>query len=445
MGLTEKLQFFPSVPTDGNYSLLVGILILPIAVQWWNVWYPGAEPGGGGYVAQRMLSAKDEKNAIGATMMFNFLHYAIRPWPWILVALVSLLVFPMDSKDVQNAAKARLASPELAPLVQLYDQSMTHQGLTSEQSLEIRRLKSEAGGVSKLAEAFPKVDDQFLRNDIAYPGMISRMPTGLLGLIVASLIAAYMSTIATHLNWGSSYVVNDFYKRFVKPHAPEKELVLVGRLSMLTLLVLSGGIALLMTNAKASFDILLAVGAGTGLIYILRWFWWRINAWTEISAMIISFAVAAFFTLSPFAGGANAVATFLEEQGLFRIMGFGEWKLVIGIVITTIGWILVTYLTPPVATATLRSFYRRVQPGGPGWKRVVREARAAGDAVDTEQGWDVPVGIVCMMLGCLAVWGALFGIGSLLYGQALVATVLLIVAAAATGGIMKLVGRIRMR
>ncbi len=445
LGLAEKLQFFPSVPTDGNYSLLVGILILPVAVQWWNVWYPGAEPGGGGYVAQRMLSAKDEKNAIGATMMFNFLHYAIRPWPWILVALVSLLVFPMDSKDVQDAAKARLASAELAPLVQLYDTSMTHEGLTADQSAEIRRLKSEAGGVSKLAEAFPKVDDQFLRNDIAYPGMISRMPAGLLGLIVASLIAAYMSTIATHLNWGSSYVVNDFYKRFVKPQAPEKELVLVGRLSMLTLLVLSGGMALLMTNAKASFDILLAVGAGTGLIYILRWFWWRINAWTEISAMIISFAVAAFFTLSPFAGGANAVASFLEGQGLFKVMGFGEWKLVIGIVITTIGWVLVTYLTPPVATETLRSFYRKVQPGGPGWKRVVAEARAAGDAVDTEEGWDVPIGIVCMILGCLAVWGALFGIGSLLYGQALVATVLLVIAAISTGGIMKLIGRIRMR
>ncbi|MDO8834842.1 MAG: sodium:solute symporter family protein [Vicinamibacterales bacterium] len=445
MGLSEKLQFFPSVPTDGNYSLLVGILILPVAVQWWNVWYPGAEPGGGGYVAQRMLSAKDEKNAIGATMMFNFLHYAIRPWPWILVALVSLIVFPMDSKDTQDAARARLASAELAPLVQLYDRNITHEGLTADQSAEIRRLKSEAGGVSKLAEAFPKVDDQFLRNDIAYPGMISRMPTGLLGLIVASLIAAYMSTIATHLNWGSSYVVNDFYKRFVKPSAPEKELVLVGRLSMLTLLVLSGGMALLMTNAKASFDILLAVGAGTGLIYILRWFWWRINAWTEISAMIISFAVAAFFTLSPFAGGANAVASYLEGQGLFKVMGFGEWKLVIGIVITTIGWVLVTYLTPPVATETLRAFYRKVQPGGPGWKRVVAEARAAGDAVDTEDGWDVPIGIVCMILGCLAVWGALFGIGSLLYGQAIVATVLLVIAAVSTGGIMKLIGRIRMR
>ncbi len=444
-GLAEKLQFVPSVPADGNYSLLVGILILPIAVQWWNVWYPGAEPGGGGYVAQRMLSAKDEKNAVGATMMFNFLHYAVRPWPWILVALVSLLAFPMDSSNVQSAAKARLASPEMAPLVRLYDESMTHQGLTPEQSAEIRRTKAEAAGISALAAAFPKVDDQFLRNDIAYPGMISRMPSGLLGLIVASLIAAYMSTIATHLNWGSSYVVNDFYKRFVKPGAPEKELVLVGRVSMLTLLVLSGGVALLMTNAKASFDILLAVGAGTGLIYILRWFWWRINAWTEISAMVISFSVAAFFTLTPFAGGAKAVESFLDSNGLFRVMGFVEWKLIIGIVITTIGWLIVTYATAPVETATLRSFYRKVQPGGPGWARVVAEAHKDGDAVDTEEGWDVPIGIVCMMLGCVAVWGALFGLGSLLYGEVTSGIVLLALSAAGTFGILKLVGRIRMK
>jgi len=443
-GLADKLRFVPSWPSDGNYSLIVGIFILPIAVQWWNVWYPGAEPGGGGYVAQRMLSARDEKNAVGATMLFNFMHYAVRPWPWILVALVSLLAFPMDAPSVQEAARARLASPNLAPLVVLYDVSMTHEGLTAEQTAEIRRTKAEAAGVSALAAAFPKVDDQFLRNDIAYPGMIAKMPSGLLGLIVASLIAAYMSTIATHLNWGSSYVVNDFYKRFVKPAASERELVRVGRLSPLALLVLSGGIALLMTNAKASFDILLAVGAGTGLIYILRWFWWRINAWTEISAMIVSFCVAAFFTLTPFAGGAQAVEAFLASNGLFRVMGFGEWKLVIGIVVTTISWLAVTFATAPVETQTLRSFYRKVQPGGPGWAKVVAEARAAGDPVDTEAGWDVPAGILCMALGCVAVWGALFGLGSLLYGGITSGVVLLVLAGLATAAILRLIGRIRM-
>lgn len=451
LGIADKLSFFPDAPANGDYSLLVGVLILPIAVQWWNVWYPGAEPGGGGYVAQRMLSAKDEKNAIGATMMFNFLHYAVRPWPWILVALISLIVFQTDPKDAQDAAAAQLASPELAPLVQMYDQSPTHEGLSGEDSQKIRMLKAQTLGVSELAKAFPDVDDQFLKHDIAYPGMISKMPKGLLGVIVASLIAAYMSTIATHLNWGSSYVVNDFYKRFIKPNAPEKELVLVGRISMLTLLVLSGAVGLMMTNAKASFDILLAVGAGTGLIYILRWFWWRINAWTEISAMIISFCVAAFFTLTPFKEGAKAVETMLADNGLLKIMGFGEWKLIIGIVITTIGWLIVTYLTPPVHSKTLREFYRKVQPGGPGWRKVVDEAAADGEMIETDKGWDVPIGIACMILGCIAVWGALFGLGTLFnLGNAGAAGKgvgigLLVAAGVSTAIMMRLVSRIRMR
>ena len=263
--MAEKLQFVPSIPTDGNYSLLVGILILPIAVQWWNVWYPGAEPGGGGYVAQRMLSAKDEKNAVGATMMFNFLHYAVRPWPWILVALVSMLAFPMDSGSVQSAAKARLASPEMAPLVSLYDQSVKHEGLTPEQSAEIRRTKAEAAGISALAAAFPKVDDQFLRNDIAYPGMISRMPSGMLGLIVASLIAAYMSTIATHLNWGSSYIINDLYKRFIKKDADEKHYVLVSRIVTLLLVIISSLMIKVMNSISGSWEFIIECGAGLGL------------------------------------------------------------------------------------------------------------------------------------------------------------------------------------
>jgi Na+/proline symporter len=286
------------------------------------------------------------------------------------------------------------------------------------------------------------VDDQFLRHDIAYPAMISRMPSGLLGLIVASLIAAYMSTIATHLNWGSSYVVNDFYKRFIKPNASEKEYVLVGRITMLSLLVLSGLVALVMTNAKASFDILLAVGAGTGLIYILRWFWWRINAWSEISAMLVSFVIACFFAFAPQAAGVESA---LKNAGLLKFMDFGAWKLVLGIGVTTVVWVTVTMLTPAASTAVLRNFVRKVQPGGPGWRKVIEEARAEGEDIETEKGWDVPVGIVCMMFGCVAVWGALFGIGSLLYGKTAAGTILLVAAAAATAILMKLVGKIRMR
>lgn len=439
--LADKLAFFPAATEGGDYSPLVGILILPIAVQWWNVWYPGAEPGGGGYVAQRMLSAKNERHAIGATLLFNFLHYAVRPWPWILVALVSLVVFAPDTPAERAAAEARLASPEMTALVAKYDAGAKKE-LSPEQVAGIRSLKAKVKGVGKLAEAFPKVEDQFLRNDIAYPGMIARMPKGLIGVIVASLIAAYMSTIATHLNWGSSYVVNDFYKRFLKPQATEKQLVAVGRITMLVLLVVSGAVALAMTNAKASFDLLLAVGAGTGLIYILRWFWWRINAWSEIAAMLISFAVACFFA---FAGPSLGIEKAFRDAGMFKIMGYGDWKLVLGIVVTTLGWVVVTYATPPVRTATLRSFYRKVQPGGPGWRKVVSAADAAGESIVTDRGWDVPVGIVCMMLGCVAVWGALFSLGSFLYGQAGRGSILGIAALAALAGLIKLSGRIRVQ
>ena len=214
-----------------------------MAVQWWSVWYPGAEPGGGGYIAQRMLSAKNEKEAIGATLLFNITHYALRPWPWILVALASLIVFP---------------------------------------------------SVEAMRTAFPNVDPSIIHNDFAYPAMLSFLPSGFLGLVVASLIAAFMSTISTQVNWGSSYVVNDFYKRFLKPDASEKQLVRVGQLSTLGLLVVTCVFALLLQNALQAFNILLQIGAGTGLIFILRWFWWRINAYSEIAAMVISFVVAIY-------------------------------------------------------------------------------------------------------------------------------------------------------
>ena len=242
--VADKLSMFPATTGEGWRSNLMTILIIPVAVQWWATWYPGAEPGGGGYIAQRMLSAKDEKNAVGAVMLFNFLHYALRSWPWLIVALASLVVFP---------------------------------------------------DLASLKEAFPGAAEQFIKHDMAYPAMISKLPAGWLGLVAASLIAAYMSTIATHLNWGSSYLVQDFYVRFINPKADPKKQVLMGRLFMLVLLVGCAVMALVLQSAKGGFDLMLQVGAGTGLIYILRWFWHRLNAWSEISAMIISFLVACFF------------------------------------------------------------------------------------------------------------------------------------------------------
>jgi len=302
---------------------------------------------------------------------------------------------------------------------------------------QVRQAKADAAGVGSLARAFPKVDDQFLRHDIAYPGMISTMPKGWLGLIVASLIAAYMSTIATHLNWGSSYVVQDFYSRFINPNSTPRQAVAMGRVTMLALLVLSGLVALWMRNAKDSFDILLQIGAGTGLLYILRWFWWRINAWSEISAMVISFAVACFFQWGAAPLGLDAA---MERAGLFAVMDYSAWKLVIGILITTIGWLTVTYLTPPENQDLLARFCTRIRAGGPGWRHI----EEASSLPKSAEGWDVPTGLLCMMIGCLAVWSALFGVGNLLYGRMFAGSFLLVVTVVATALLMRLVGKIRL-
>lgn len=430
-GVQAKMSMFPSA--SGGVSALMTVLILPVAVQWWNVWYPGSEPGGGGYIAQRMLSAKDEKNAIGATLLFNFLHYSMRPWPWIIVALVSLVQFPVTPKADQDAARAWLAANPA--LVEQYGTAKDK--MPDAERLQVRQAQAEVAGVGSLAKAFPNVDDQFLRNDIAYPGMISTMPKGWLGLIVASLIAAYMSTIATHLNWGSSYVVQDFYTRFVNRRATPKQAVAVGRVTMLALLVLSGLVALWMRNAKDSFDILLQIGAGTGLLYILRWFWWRINAWSEIAAMIVSFAVAAFFQ---WGAGPAGVEDAMRNAGLFAVMDFSAWKLVIGIAITTAGWITVTYLTPPESVDVLARFCSKIRPGGSGWRKI----EAASGLKNMAVGWDVPTGLLCMMIGCLAVWTALFGIGYLLYGRTALGAVLAVIAIVSTACLMRLVRRIKL-
>ncbi len=353
--VASKLSILPDF---NNTDMVITLLVLPIAVQWWSVWYPGAEPGGGGYIAQRMLSAKNEKGAVKATLFFNAAHYALRPWPWILVALASLVVFPT---------------------------------------------------VESMRVAFPTINPDIIHNDFAYPAMLSFLPTGFLGLVVASLIAAFMSTISTQINWGSSYVVNDFYKRFMNPGATEKQMVRVGQISTVCLLVATGLFALLLSNALQAFDILLQVGAGTGLIFILRWFWWRINAYSELAAMIISFVVALYFEfIHPYTGMA--------------LPGTGE-KMLLGVGLTTVGWVVVTFLTPPTDKATLRSFYKRVYPGGPGWKKVVEDAEKDGEIIEKQKGWDVPQGILCMMLGVVAVYSALFAFGQWLYDNMVLASV----------------------
>lgn len=356
-----KLSMFPDW---NNPELLLSIFVIPLAVQWWSVWYPGAEPGGGGYVAQRMLAARNELHATGATLLFNVAHYALRPWPWILVAFCSIIVFP-DLKSLQSA--------------------------------------------------FPHMPEGVVKHDLAYPAMMTLLPSGLRGLVLASLMAAFMSTLSTHLNWGSSYVVNDFYKRFVRPGASEKQLVLAGRISTLLMMLAAALLGLALSNALQVFRILLQVGAGTGLLFLLRWFWWRINAFSEITAMVVSFVMALGLE-------------FLGPEDL------PSWaKIVIGVGVTTITWVLFTFLTRPTDEATLRRFCQRVRPGGPGWAAVLRRAAAEGQLdVETQRPWNVPMEIVCMLIGCAAVYSTLIATGHWIYGNLLPAFALTAVAAGCT-------------
>ncbi|KAA3616242.1 MAG: Na+:solute symporter [Calditrichaeota bacterium] len=351
--VATKLSFLPDF---NNTDLLVTALILPLAVQWWSVWYPGSEPGGGGYIAQRMLSSKNEKHAIGATLFFNVAHYALRPWPWILVALASLVVFP---------------------------------------------------DLAALKVAFPAVDDQVIGHDLAYPAMLSLLPVGFMGLVVASLIAAFMSTISTHLNWGASYIAHDFYRRFINPTADEKKLVLVGRISTVGLMTVTCIFALLLSNALQAFQILLQIGAGTGLLFILRWFWWRINPYSEITAMAASFLFALYFEIG------------------HELMGFSPltstFKLLCGVSLTTIAWFTVTLITKPSDKQTLQRFTQLINPGGPGWSKIYSPA-------ETSTGWDVPRGILCMFLGSIFVYSVLFGTGYFIYNQINNAAILLVIA-----------------
>jgi Na+/proline symporter len=338
--VADKIAIFPDFSDPEIY---VPLFLIPLAVQWWSVWYPGSEPGGGGYIAQRMLAAKDEKHAVGATFLFNAAHYALRPWPWILIALASLVIYP-DLVSLQSA--------------------------------------------------FPDVNPELIRHDMAYPAMIRMLPSGLLGLVIASLIAAYMSTISTHLNWGSSYVVHDFYKRFICPEASEKKLVLVGRLTTIGLMLLSAVFTLALSNALQAFQILLQVGAGTGLIFILRWFWWRVNPWSEVAAMVSSFLIAIIFQF--------------VLPGRFP----SHWEMVIGVVLTTVIWLVVTWFSEPSDDRTLTAFYRLIRPTGPGWKPI-----AALAGVQIKRAGSLPGGILMMFLGTCSVYSTLFATGYWIYGE----------------------------
>ena len=345
-GLVSKID--PAVlgflPDPANTSALLSLFIIPLTVQWWATWYPGAEPGGGSYIAQRMLAARSERDAVAGTLLFNVAHYALRPWPWIIVALASLLVFPT---------------------------------------------------LPDLQRALPHVDPALVGHDMAYSAMLTFLPAGLLGVMVAGLTSAYVSTLSTHLNWGTSYLVHDFYRRFLRPDQAERHYVMVGRLVTAVLMAVAAAFTLVLDTARESFNLLLTIGAGTGLLYLLRWFWWRVNAWAEIAAMASSFLLAIAFA---FAGRAGAAPD-------------THVTLLVTVAITTVVWIVVAFVTPPTDEDVLCRFYRAVRPSGPGWTRVRRDchAPAKGESLaDAFSGW---------VFGWVFVYCALFGTGHLLLGR----------------------------
>jgi len=357
----DKIAMLPSWSDKEKF---ITILIIPLAVQWWSSWFPGAEPGGGGYIAQRMLAAKNENHAVGATFFFNVMHYALRPWPWIVVALASLVIFP---------------------------------------------------DIASIQAAFPNVEESKLGHDLAYSAMLTMLPAGLLGLVLASLGAAYMSTISTHLNWGSSYIVHDFYNQHINKNASEKELVRVGRLSTVVLMIISTVVALMLNHATQLFDIIIMFGAGTGLVFILRWFWSRINAWSEITAMFVSGIISILINFT-FIGAWLFGET---VNDVFNEGVFVAWLQYPFVVLTTTAcWLFVTFITPKEKNDVLFNFYKKTQPGGPGWKKVVQDAKEEGiDIIESKEAWTVPTGILAVLVGTVAVYGALFTTGKFIYGE----------------------------
>ncbi len=346
---------------SSNWELAVAVFIMPLAIQWWAVWYPGAEPGGGSYIAQRMLASKSEKDSLGGTLFFNIAHYVLRPWPWILTGLASIIVYPQLS-DIQKA--------------------------------------------------FPNLDPSLIGHDIAFPAMLRFLPVGWMGLMVGGLIAANSSTILTHLNWGASYLVHDFYRRFLRPGKSEKHYVTAGRLATVLLFLSSSTLVFVMETAQDSFNLILQVGAGTGLLYLVRWFWWRVNAWCEVVAMISSFAISVFFVVIGRGG-----ITFGTHQKLFMTVAF-----------TSVCWLLTAFFGPETDRATLIDFYKKVRPFGPGWTKIRKAAGISDEeAAEHARNDNIPLALLGWTTGSVAIWSALFTVGNFLYGRMMYTAILLCV------------------
>ena len=347
----EGSPFLSFVPDLHSVWMPAVTFFVYIAVNWWATWYPGAEPGGGGYVAQRMFSAKDERNSLLATLWFNIAHYALRPWPWVVVGMASVILYP------------HLQDPETG---------------------------------------YVRV-------------MIDYLPASLRGLMVAAFAAAFMSTVGTQLNWGASYLVNDFYRRFIATSEPERHYVRASQIATVLLTVVSAVITHYMDSIAGAWKLLIVTGAGTGAVLILRWYWWRINAWSEVSAMAAAFAVSIVLQ----------TAFHLDSDNPVQF----AYLILITVAVTTFVWLTATFLTAPENDATLVAFYRRVRPSVPGWRRI---AKLAPDVnISNDLGWN----LLDWLCGCVLVYGALFGIGKIIlkdYGSGFT----FIAAAAAAAGVI---------
>jgi SSS family solute:Na+ symporter len=346
------------LPNFTMYQLALMIFVMPIAIGWWANWYPGAEPGGGSYIAQRMLASKSEKDSLGGTLFFNLAHYVLRPWPWIITALCSIIVFP---------------------------------------------------DLASIKAAFPNADPNLIGHDSAFPAMLKFLPVGFVGLMVGGLIAANSSTILTHLNWGSSYLVHDFYRRFINPAANEKHYVNVGRVCTVLLYLFAALLSTVMSSAQQAFQILLSIGAGTGLLYIVRWFWSRVSAWCEVTAMAASLLSAAGFP-------------YLEKVAVLPHLGFAQTT-ILQVGFTTICWLIAAFVAPQTERAKLIAFYKKVHPAGPGWTGVRKEAGVTVDEA-TLHGDHMGKATLGWIAGCAVIWSSLFAIGNFLYGRMLPALIL---------------------
>jgi Na+/proline symporter len=368
------LNYLSMLPDFTNtWTIAVAVFIVPITVSWWAVWYPGAEPGGGSYIAQRMLASRSEKDSLGGTLFFNVAHYVLRPWPWILVGLASLIVYPTLD--------------------------------------DIRR-------------AFPNVDPALIGHDIAFPAMLRFLPVGWVGLMVGGLVAANSSTILSHLNWGASYLVHDFYRRFLQPSKTERHYVQAGRIATVLLFVLSSGLVFVLQTAQESFYLILQVGAGTGLLYLLRWFWWRVTAWCEIVGMLSSFTI-------------SVVWVFARRHGVH--LGADE-ELVYTVLFTTVCWLITAFVGPRTEDHTLVTFYNKVHPAGPGWNRVRRLAGTS--TIEASERDNIPLQIAGWVSGVALIWSALFTVGNFLYGRMGLAVALLAISALSALALIQVIRRL---